>query len=268
VLGVIEGVTEYLPVSSTGHLTVAEHLLDVGQDDKTADAVKHYTVIIQIGAILAVLVLYWSRIVQLLQGLIGRSSDGRKVLIALVIAFIPAAIAGLAFEQPIEDRLFGPFPVAIAWIVGGVAILAFARYQSRHGLGGRSLETITVREAAIVGVAQALALWPGTSRSLVTIIAAILIGLSAEAAVEFSFLLGLATLSAATLYTGAKHGSEVVDAFGVGSPLIGIVVALVAAFAAVKWMIGYVSKHDHAVFGWYRIGIGVLTMVLIATSVL
>ena len=268
VLGVIEGITEYLPVSSTGHLTVAERMLDIGQHDATKDAVKHYTVIIQIGAILAVLLIFWSRIVQMIQGLFGRSEVGRRTLIALVIAFIPAAVTGLAFEKPIEDRLFGPFPVAIAWIIGGIAILLFARRQKRTGLGGQSLDLITSRQAAIIGVSQVLALWPGTSRSLVTIIAAVLVGLSLQAAVEFSFLLGLATLSAATLYTGAKHGSEVVDAFGVGSPLLGIIVAAFAAFVAVRWMIAYLNKHDLGVFGWYRLAIGIVTMVLLATSVL
>jgi undecaprenyl-diphosphatase len=268
VLGVIEGITEYLPVSSTGHLTVAERLLDVGQHEPTKDAIKYYTVIIQIGAILAVLVIFWSRIVQMVQGLFGRSEVGRRTLIALVIAFIPAAVTGVALEKPIEDKLFGPFPVAIAWIVGGIGILLFARRQKRTGLGGQSLDLITSRQAAIIGASQVLALWPGTSRSLVTIIAAVLVGLSLQAAVEFSFLLGLATLSAATLYTGGKHGSEVIDAFGVGSPLVGIVVAGVAAFVAVRWMIGYLNKHDLSVFGWYRLAIGVATMVLLATSVL
>jgi undecaprenyl-diphosphatase len=268
VLGVVEGITEFLPVSSTGHLTVAERLLDVGQHDPTKDAVKHYTVIIQIGAILAVLAIFWSRIVQMIQGLLGRSEVGRRTLVALVIAFIPAAVVGVALEQPIEDKLFGPFPVAVAWLVGGVAILVFARRQRAAGAAGASLDTITTRQAAIIGLSQVLALWPGTSRSLVTIIAAVLVGLSLSAAVEFSFLLGLATLSAATLYTGAKHGSEVTDAFGVASPLVGVVVAGVAAFAAVRWMVSYLNRHDLSVFGWYRLAIGVLTMVLIATSVL
>jgi undecaprenyl-diphosphatase len=268
VLGVVEGITEFLPVSSTGHLTVAERLLDVGQHDPTKDAVKHYTVIIQIGAILAVVAIFWSRIVQMLQGLFGRSDVGRRTLIALVIAFIPAAVVGVALEQPIEDKLFGPFPVAIAWIVGGVAILVFARRQRAEGTSGAPLDAITARQAAIIGASQVLALWPGTSRSLVTIIAAVLVGLSLPAAVEFSFLLGLATLSAATLYTGAKHGSEVVDAFGLASPAVGVVVAGIAAFAAVRWMVAYLNRHDLSVFGWYRLAIGAVTMVLLATSVL
>jgi undecaprenyl-diphosphatase len=268
VLGVVEGITEFLPVSSTGHLTVAERLLDVGQDSSTKDAIKYYTVMIQIGAIVAVLAIFWSRVVQMIQGLFGRSEVGRRTLLALVIAFIPAAVVGVALEKPIEDKLFGPFPVAIAWIVGGLAILVFARRQQREGSGGQSLDTITSRQALIIGASQVLALWPGTSRSLVTIIAAVLVGLSLQAAVEFSFLLGLATLSAATLYTGAKHGSEVVDAFGVASPLVGVVVAMVAAFVAVRWMITYLNRHDLSVFGWYRLAVGVLTMVLLATSVL
>ncbi len=265
VLGVVEGVTEYLPISSTGHLTVTEKLLDVGQTDATRDVTKSYTVIIQIGAILAVVGLYWGRLVGMLQGVTGRNPAGRRLLLALILAFLPAAAFGLVLGDTIQQQLFGTGPVAAAWIVGGIGILVFVRVFRRPPNVGLRLEEIGPRHAIIIGLAQSLALWPGVSRSLVTIVAALLVGLALPAAVEFSFLLGLATLSAASLYEIAKHGSEVIDAFGWVSPIVGIVAAFIAAVIAIKWLVDYLSKHDLSIFGYYRIVVGVLALVLLAT---
>lgn len=266
VLGVVEGVTEYLPISSTGHLTVTEHLLDVGGTNATRDVTKSYTVIIQIGAIFAVIGLYWGRLVEMLQGVSGRNPAGRRMFLALVLAFLPAAGLGLVLGDTIQQHLFGTGPVAAAWIVGGIAILVFVRVFGRAPHVGVRLEEIGARQALIIGFAQALALWPGVSRSLVTIVAALLVGLTLPAAVEFSFLLGLATLSAASLYEMAKHGSEVIDTFGWVSPIVGIIAAFVAAVIAIKWLVGYLNKHDLSIFGYYRIVVGVLALVLIATN--
>jgi undecaprenyl-diphosphatase len=268
VLGVVEGVTEFLPISSTGHLTVSEQLLDVGQTDATRDVTKSYTVIIQIGAIFAVIGLYWGRIVDMLRGIAGRSESGRRTLLALVLAFLPAAAFGLVLGDTIQEQLFGSGPVAAAWIVGGIAILVFVRVFRRPPDQGTRLEDLGARQALVIGLAQALALWPGVSRSLVTIVAALLVGLTLPAAVEFSFLLGLATLSAASLYEIAKHGSEVIDTFGWVSPIVGIVAAFVAAVLSIKWLVGYLSRHDLSIFGWYRIVVGVLVLVLLATHAL
>lgn len=266
VLGVVEGLTEFLPVSSTGHLTVAERLLDIGQTDATRSVTTSYTIIIQIGAIAAVLLLYWSRVTDMAAGIVGRSARGRHLLLALVVAFIPAAIIGLALGDPIQDRLFGAGPVAAAWIVGGVAILVYVwRFEPPRG-SGVPLDQLGLRQALIIGVAQAIALWPGVSRSLVTIVAAVMVGLTLSAAVEFSFLLGLATLSAASGYEILRNGSEVIDAFGWVSPLVGIVASFVAAAIAIKWMVGYLQRHDLSIFGWYRIAIGLVTVVLLATN--
>jgi undecaprenyl-diphosphatase len=265
VLGVVEGVTEYLPISSTGHLTVTEKLLDVGQTDATRDVTKSYTVIIQIGAIFAVIGLYWGRLVGMLQGIAGRNPTGRRTLLALIFAFIPAAAFGLVLGDTIQQQLFGTGPVAAAWIVGGIAILVFVRVFRRPPHVGLRLEEIGARQAIVIGLAQVLALWPGVSRSLVTIVAALLVGLTLPAAVEFSFLLGLATLSAASLYEIAKHGSAVIDAFGWVSPIIGIVAAFIAAVIAIKWLVGYLNNHDLSIFGYYRIIVGVLALVLLAT---
>ena len=165
----------------------------------------------------------------------------------------------------IQQELFGTGPVAAAWIVGGIAILVFVRVFRRPPNVGIRIEEIGARQAIVIGLAQALALWPGVSRSLVTIVAALLVGLTLPAAVEFSFLLGLATLSAASLYEIAKHGSEVIDAFGWVSPIVGIVAAFIAAVLAIKWLVDYLSNHDLSIFGYYRIVVGVLALVLLAT---
>jgi undecaprenyl-diphosphatase len=266
VLGVVEGVTEYLPVSSTGHLLVTQRILGIGEDDTTKDAADSYAIAIQFGAIIAVLILYWGRIRSMLLGLVGRDTEGRDLVVALVVAFIPAVIVGVLFEGPIKDKLFGPWPVVAAWIVGGAVVLVVAPRiaPDRRGL---SITQIGPRQALVIGLAQVLAMWPGTSRSLVTLLAALAVGTTLIAAVEFSFLLGLMTLGAATLYESAKNGSSVIDAYGWVDPLIGLVAAFVAAVVAVRWMVAWLQSRSLAVFGWERILAGVLTIGLIAAGV-
>jgi undecaprenyl-diphosphatase len=263
VLGVVEGVTEFLPISSTGHLTVAERLLDIGRHGTAKTAADAYAICIQAGAILAVLVLYRERIGSLFSGLAGRDRSGRRLLGVLVVAFVPAAAIGVAFDDPITKHLFGVGPVIAAWAVGGVAILWVA---GRWRGGGRTVESLTPRDGLIIGVAQALALWPGVSRSLVTILAALALGLTIEAAVEFSFILGLATLGAATAYTALKDGNLIVDHFGVAAPVIGFVVAFAAAVVAIRWMVTYLQRHDLRVFGWYRLAVAAVALVLLAAG--
>jgi undecaprenyl-diphosphatase len=265
VLGVVEGLTEFLPVSSTGHLLVTNRILDVGQTDDTRDAADSYVVVIQAGAIVAVLALYRKRVGRVLEGIVGRDPGGRRLFVALVLAFLPAGIAALALENPIKDHLFGAGPVVAAWLVGGIAILAWTRRKSGPH-PGVDLDAITPRMALIIGVAQILALWPGTSRSLVTILAASAVGLSLPAAVEFSFLLGLVTLGAATAFEFVRHGNNIIDTFGWTPVIVGLVAALVSALVAVKWMVAYLQRHSLDVFGWYRIGIAVLTIILIASG--
>jgi undecaprenyl-diphosphatase len=268
-LGLVEGITEFLPISSTGHLLVTERLIDVGQHRATKDAADTYTITIQAGAILAVLVLYWRRLLEMGRGLVGRDEPGRHLLAATVVAFIPAALVGVVFEKAIKDRLFGVWPVIVAWAVGGVVILLFAPpLQARSRVRGVPLESLTVRAALVIGVAQCFALWPGTSRSLVTILAALVVGLSLPAAVEFSFILGLLTLGAATAYDGLRHGKEMIDTYGIVHPLVGFVVAFVAAFLAVRWLVTYLTRHGLEIFGWYRLGIAALALILLATGVL
>lgn len=268
-LGVIEGVTEYLPVSSTGHLAVAERLLGIGRTSAEKRAADAYAVVIQGGGILAVLLLCLGRIRSMLRGLVGRDRDGLRLLVNLLVAFVPAAALGLALE-PVRTRLYGVWPIVGAWIVGGLFILLLVRGRSagvRSGVGapeaaGRPLETLVWSNALVIGLAQAVAIWPGVSRSLVTIVAAMLLGFSVPAAVEFSFLLGLLTLGAATGYEAVKSGSEIVAAFGIVTPIVGFAVAAVSAFVAVRWMVSWLKSRSLSVFGWYRIGLGAVVAAL------
>jgi undecaprenyl-diphosphatase len=268
-LGAIEGLTEFLPVSSTGHLAVAERFLGIGRTPAEKRAADAYAIVIQGGAILAVLLVSLGRIRSMIRGLLGRDRDGLRLLANLAIAFVPAAVIGLLLE-PLRERLYGIWPIVGAWIVGGLLILLLVRERSagvRAGAGapataGKALESLTWRTSLVIGLAQAVAIWPGVSRSLVTIAAALLIGLSVPAAVEFSFLLGLITLGAATGYEAVKSGGEIVAAFGVVTPVVGFVVAAVCAFAAVRWMVSWLKKRSLSVFGWYRIGIGAVVAAL------
>ncbi len=266
--GIVEGLTEFLPISSTGHLLVLARILDVGQSGKAEDALKSYEIAIQAGAILAVLGLYRHRFATMVEGAVGRSVTGRRVLVAVVVAFVPAAIVGLIGEKAIKDVLFGAWPVIVAWAVGGVLILVFSRNGVLAPRGGRGLDAITIRDALIIGAAQVAALWPGTSRSLVTIVAALLLGFSMVAAVEFSFLLGFVTLGAATGYQVLKDGQLMVEVFGWFTPLLGFVAAFVAAVVSIRWMVGYLQRHDLAIFGWYRVGVAVLAALLVVTGVI
>ena len=262
ILGAVEGFTEYLPVSSTGHLLVTQRLLDLGEGEAKA-AADSYVISIQIGAILAVVVLYWRRLGQLTLGLVGRDVEGRGLLVALVVAFVPAATVGLALGDTIKDQLFGVGPVVVAWFAGGVFLIVW-----RPRPGTIELTQLTARHAAVIGVVQILALWPGTSRSLVTIVAALAVGATMAAAVEFSFLLGLATLSAATFYDLAKDGQEILDVYGWRTPLVGGIVAFVTAAIAVRWLVAFLRTRPLAVFGWYRMGIAIATAAMIGLGVI
>lgn len=267
ILGLVEGLTEYLPVSSTGHLLVTNELLGLNVTQESQDAIETYAICIQVGAIIAVLFLYWERIRQMIDGLLGRSEEGRRILIAVVIAFAFTAAIGLSGESFVKNNLFGVVPIAAAWIVGGLVIL----YLSRIGWFERTsleLGALTWQNAIVIGLIQAVAMWPGVSRSMITIIAAVLVGLSLRAAVEFSFLLGLITLSAATAWEGLQGGSELVETFGITTPLIGLVVAFVSAVASVKWMVSWLNDKGFEVFGYYRVVIGILAFILLGANVI
>ena len=261
-LGLVEGITEFLPVSSTGHLLIVGDLIGFGQG-ASSTAADAYSVAIQCGAILAVVVLYRLRLVSMVRGLAGRDSDGRNVLRAIAVAFLPAAVIGLLLGDAVKDALFGPVPVTVAWAAGGVALLV----GTPRG-GSMDIAELSVRAAVIIGVAQSVALWPGVSRSLVTLIAGLAVGLSLAAAVEFSFLLGLVTLTAATALDLLRHGPDIVDQFGVAAPLVGAATAFVTAVVAVRWMVSFLSSRSLAVFGWYRLAAAGAATVLLLTGTL
>ena len=256
VLGVVEGLTEFLPVSSTGHLIVAGSLVGY-----TGDSAKVFEIVIQAGAILAVVWEYRARIVSVLSGL---ASDRRSQRFALnvIVAFLPAAFLGLAFGKAIKAHLFAPIPVAAAFIVGALVILWAERRQARNVKAARidRVDDMRWTDALKVGFAQCLALVPGTSRSGATIIGGMLFGLSRTAATEFSFFLAIPTLFAATGYELVKNrgllGTADLPVFAVG-----FVAAFLSAFACVRWLIRYVSHHDFVPFAWYRIAFGVAILV-------
>lgn len=267
ILGVVEGITEFLPISSSGHLLIAERLMNIGDTPETAKAADTYTIVIQAGAILAVLVISWRRVLDVLKGIIGKSPEGRRLFVALVLSFLPAAAIGIAGESGIKKHLLEPIPVSIAWIAGALAILIVgAKLHERGKSIGRTIADITPRDAVIIGFAQALALWPGTSRSLVTILGALALGISLSAAVEYSFLLGLMTLGAATAKDVVSDGQHLIDTYGTTNPMIGFVVAFVSAVIAVRWMVGYLQQHDLKVFAWYRLAAATAAIALVAAG--
>lgn len=258
VLGVVEGITEYLPVSSTGHLLVVGELLGIGHGAE--QALDTFSIAIQFGAILAVLVLYRSRVTSVARGLVGRDESGLAVASRVALAFVPAAAVGLVAGDALKDALFGPVPVTIAWAIGGVFLLLW-----RPRAGRLSLEEMPHRAALVIGVAQVAALWPGVSRSLVTLVAALAVGLTLVAAVEFSFLLGMVTLSAATVLDLTRNGADLVDAYGIVAPAIGLVTAFVTAVVAITWMVSWLETRSLRIFGWWRLVVaGVATCLLVA----
>lgn len=256
ILGLVEGLTEYLPVSSTGHLLVAQRLLGI----EAGEAANAYAIVIQAGAIAAVLGLYRRRVAQIALGLTGRDRDGKKIAMALGVAFVPAATLGLLAGDAIESYLFGPWPVAAAWAAGGFLLLAIGhRFRGKKGF---AVEEVTLRAALIIGVAQCAALWPGVSRSLATILGGLGAGLSLVASVEFSFLLGLITLGAATAYKALDSGPAMLEAYGVTEFVVGFVAAWASAVLAVKWMVAWLNERGLRIFGWWRLAAAATVVVM------
>ncbi len=259
ILGVVEGLTEYLPVSSTAHLLLTQRLMGLGKNGPEKDAADSYGICIQAGAILAVLWLYFGRVKSVFAGLFGRDPEGLHLLVNLLAAFVPAAVIGLLFEKSIKHYLFGMGPILIAWLAGGVAILLVTWLKKNGSRRLRNgLDELVWQQALIIGFAQCLAMWPGVSRSLITIVGGLLVGLSLPAAVEFSFLLGLMTLGAATSYETLKDGHHIIAIYGWLNPLLGFVTSFVAGVAAVKWMVNYLNRHGLALFGYYRVALALV----------
>ena len=257
VLGVVEGLTEFLPISSTGHLILAGDLLDFS-DEKA----KVFEIVIQCGAILAVVWVYHAKLLDVLRRL-GSDRAAQRFAANLLVAFLPAAVLGLLFERTIKAALFKPVPVAIAFVVGAVAILWAERRD--HRIRVESVDDMTWKDALKVGLAQCLALIPGTSRAGSTIVGGLLFGLSRRAATEFSFFLAIPVLFAASGYELVKHrallsGSDL-ELFAVG-----FAAAFASAFLCVRWLLRYIIHHDFTAFAWYRIAFGLIVLITAYTK--
>ncbi|QDX81853.1 undecaprenyl-diphosphatase [Denitratisoma sp. DHT3] len=254
ILGVVEGLTEFLPISSTGHLILAGDLLEFNDERG-----KLFEIVIQSGAILAVCWEYRSRIGRVLAGL-PRDREAQRFVLNLFIAFLPLALLGLAFQKAIKAHLFKPVPVALAFIVGGLVILWAER--RKHRIRVETVEELDIIDAFKLGLAQALALIPGTSRSGATIVGGLLFGLSRKAATEFSFFLAIPTLLVATAYQLYKERA-LLNADDIGMWAVGFVAAFISAFLCVRWLLRYIASHDFTPFAWYRIAFG---LVVLATA--
>ncbi len=291
-LGAIEGVTEYLPISSTGHLIIATRALKLDSDEplRRPDgrarwfvppsdenptgtpltvrlAADTYTIVIQFGAIAAVALLYWRPVLSMLRGLIGRDPAGFRLLRNLILAFLPAAILGLLLHDWIDEHLFSVKTVIIAQVAGAFLIFWAERYRRARAAAAPTSDAgieLTARQAIKIGLLQCVAMWPGTSRSMMTIIGGYLSGLDPRRSAEFSFLLGLVTLSAASVYKGYKSGTAMIDVFGWPDIILGCVVAAVTAALAVKFLVGWLSRHGMGLFAWYRLGLAAILIVLVA----
>ncbi len=260
ILGIVEGITEYLPVSSTGHLIITQYFLGLAE----SDAMKAFSVCIQGGAIIAVAGLYYSRVKQMCRGLLGKDALGLKLVINLIIAFLPAVVIGLSLGGFIKDLLFNATTVATTWILGGIVILLFTGWRKRKGLDekGLALEQLSPKQALGVGLLQCVAMCPGVSRSLSTMLGGLMVGLSLKAAIEFSFLLGLITLSAATVWDALKYGEVMIQEIGIQGLVVGTIASWLSAVIAVRWLVSYLQKHSLNIFGWYRIAAGIFMFIL------
>jgi len=252
ILGIVEGLTEFLPISSTGHLILVGDLLDFNDERG-----KVFEIVIQFAAILAVCWEYRAKLVSVVSGLVQKQEAAQRFTVNLLIAFIPAAILGLLFASKIKAHLFAPVPVALAFIVGGLVILWAEKRD--HKISVESVDDMRWQDALKVGCAQTLALIPGTSRSGATIIGGLLFGLSRKAATEFSFFLAIPTLTAATLYEVVKY-SSLFHAHDWWLFAVGGASSFVSAFLCVRWLLRFISRHDFSAFAWYRIVFGVVVL--------
>ncbi len=281
VLGLVEGITEYLPVSSTGHLIIANHVLGLDSETPLSDAggrplwyrepsARHpdgermtlkraadtFSIVIQFGAILAVGLLYWPQLLGIVFGLLGRDPAGLRLLRNLLIAFAPAAVLGLLLERWIDRHLFSVEAVVTAQISGAVLMLAAERWRRKYATSVKavlSVGELPARRAFGIGLMQCLALWPGMSRSMTTIVGGYFAGFEPVRAAEFSFLLGFVTLGAATAYKGYDSGMAMISVFGWPHVILGLVVATVSAAAAVRFLVGFLTRHGLGAFAWYRL---------------
>jgi undecaprenyl-diphosphatase len=252
-LGVVEGLTEYLPVSSTGHLVLVSRVL--------GRQAGSFEIVIQLGAILAVVVHYRALFVHHTTGAFARKTDSLRLVVALACGFLPVAVIGKLAGHAIKEHLFHPRPIAIALAVGGVVMIAVERFRaSQKAQGVDGLEHVTPLRAFYIGLGQCFALLPGASRSMCTIVAGQLAGLSTSTAAEFSFLLGVPTLGAATLYEGFKSRHELMTDAGAPALAIGLVTSFFVAWAVVATFLRYLKFRGLEPFGWYRIVLAIAVL--------
>jgi len=258
IMGVVEGLTEFLPISSTGHLILTEHLLGFeGMEEK----MKVFEIVIQAGAIFAVCWEYRARILAVLGGLFSDRKQQRFAM-NVVIAFLPAAVLGVLFIKAIKAVLFAPVPVALAFIIGAFVILwVEKREKANPGMARiNSIDDVTPIDALKIGIAQSFGLIPGTSRSGATIMGAMIFGLSRKVATEFSFFLAIPTLLGATVFSLYKERA-LLSAADLPLFSLGSVAAFASAFLCVRWLLRYVSTHTFNAFAWYRIAFGLVVLV-------
>ena len=255
-LGIVEGLTEYLPVSSTGHLILVSQIL--GQ---TSEGAKAFDIVIQLGAILAVVVHYRRLLGARLAGLMRGDIEALRLAGALAVAFAPAAAIGFVLHKTIKEHLFGPLPVALALFAGGVLMIVVERTRAARNIQGlHGLQHVTPGRALIIGLGQCFSLWPGASRSMCTIVAGQATGLSTATAAEFSFLLALPTLGAATLYEGFKARHELASSVGGASIWVGMLVSFFVAWGVIAVFIRYLQRRGLEPFGYYRIVLAALVL--------
>jgi undecaprenyl-diphosphatase len=252
ILGIVEGLTEFLPISSTGHLIVVGSLLDFNDERG-----KLFEIVIQSAAILAVMWEYRAKLGSIIGGLIQKQEAAQRFAFNVFIAFLPLALIGLAFGKHIKAALFNPITVAVTSIVGALFILWAEK--RRHTVSVGSVDDLRWKDALKVGLAQALALIPGTSRSGATIIGGLFFGLSRRAATEFTFFLAMPTLIAATLYELYKERA-LLSGHDLGMWSVGFIASFISAFLCVRWLLRYISSHDFTVFAWYRIAFGLVVL--------
>jgi undecaprenyl-diphosphatase len=241
ILGIVEGITEFLPISSTAHLILASHLLHLGE----SEFVKSFEIIIQLGAILSVVVLFWSKF------------WNWDVLKKLVVAVIPTGVIGLTVYKAVKGYLLGNVNVVLlALLIGGIALIVFERWRLKNDREEVDFSEITYRKAFLIGLFQAIAVIPGVSRSAATIVGGSLIGVSKRTIVEFSFMLAVPTMLAATGLELVKGRAGLVGNYGVLA--VGFVVSFITAIIAIKSFLGYIKKHDFAAFGWYRVVLAIV----------
>ncbi|TMJ27230.1 MAG: undecaprenyl-diphosphate phosphatase [Alphaproteobacteria bacterium] len=255
IIGLVEGLTEFLPISSTGHIILAEQLLNF-----EGPAGKVFEIVIQLGAILAICVLYYAKIFATVAGVVRRDATSIRFATAVIVAFLPAAVIGVALHKYIKALLDKPIVVAVAFIVGGIAILVIERYAQRPRI--KSVDDIDWKTALFVGFCQCLAMVPGVSRSGATIMGARVLRVDRASSAEFSFFLAIPTMLGATVYDLYRNW-KTLDWQGGGLIAIGFVVAFLSALVVVKPFVRFVSRHGFGVFAWYRIAVGALALVLL-----